>query len=144
MEIADIITRLDTEVTEFRSVETVAKLSSLVEKGGLPNATPAAFVVPLGFSAGPQQSATGIHQQQVTDTFGVIIVTRAAGDGRGEKAVIEIENLNPKVITALTGWSLEGDPNVMQLVRGELLSANAGAVIYQLNFNQVYNLRINQ
>ena len=126
-----------------RRVEGAAELSELVKRKALPQASPSAFVLPLGLHAANQGDAgAGAFTQMVDEVFGVVLFVRASGDITGGRALPSIDMLVWAVIEAVCGWGPEDAIGVFHLRRGQLLSAEAGAVIYQLDFGLQSQVRI--
>jgi len=136
--------RLEAEVPSLsRRVEGAAELSALVKAGQLPQVTPHAFLLPLGFRAERGESVTGLFTQVVADTVGVLLVERVAGDATGGKVLPKVEALADAVLGALAGWEPDADAfDVLVPVRGDLVSLTAGTVMFQLNFAVRRQLRI--
>lgn len=148
MLVADLVARISTLVPQLaKRVETAAELSELVKRKALPQASPFAFVLPLGLQARNEgEAGAGAFVQNVDEAFAVVLFVRAAGDITGGRALPSIDVLVWAVIEAVCGW---GPPEpedravgVFHLRRGQLLSAEAGAVIYQLDFGLQQQLRI--
>lgn len=139
-----VATRLDAEVGALKGrVEYVADLTALVEQGVLPQAEVAAFVLELGFDdLGGGSSSVGIHIQNIADTIGVVLIVRTPGDAKAKRGVPKIDTLREAVIATLAGWTPEESPGVFEVVRGRLVSVLAGAIIYQLDFKIVDQVRI--
>jgi hypothetical protein len=142
MLVADLAGRLEERVTELAGrVQTAAELSELVRQGAWPQASPAAFVLPLGIT--PRSSgdaAAGAFTQAVDESFGVLLVLRASGDLTGGRAVAPVDALTWAVISAVCGWAPAGTMGVFRLSRGAIVAASAGRVVYQIDFaiqNQV-------
>jgi hypothetical protein len=144
MLVADLVTRLDAAVPQLtRRVEGAAELSELVKRKALPQASPFAFVLPLGLHAASHgDAAAGAFTQMVDEVFGVVLFVRASGDITGGRALPSIDTLVWAVIEAVCGWGPEDAIGVFHLRRGQLLSAEAGAVIYQLDFGLQSQVRI--
>ncbi|MEX0971524.1 MAG: hypothetical protein WD046_13885 [Paracoccaceae bacterium] len=141
MQIEEIITRLKAQVASFQSrIEAVADLSSLVKGGRLPNRTPSAYVLPLGLQALAADIVAGMYRQGMSETFGVVIITNAANDARGAAGVPDVTGLRDQVIAALAGWG--SGAVVLEVLRGRLVSLNAGMIIYQLEFKTTFQIRI--
>ena len=143
MLIDDVIARIAARVSDLAGrVRGAAELSALVKRNALPNETPFAFVLPLGLHGGDDEVATGLFRQSVDDTIAVVLLVEAAGDVAGEKALPSIDTLVHAIMEALCGWSPANAFGVFRLVRGSLLSLNAGTVIYQIDFAIQDQLRI--
>lgn len=137
----DVIARLKARCADFRLIEGAAELSALVQGGRAPNRTPAAFVIPVGLRATPPSAAAGLFRQVYSETIGVVIVQTTAGDARGAAGVMPVHGLRQQVIECLAGWG-PGGFGVLELVRGSLVSLQAGTIIYQIDFSIPQQLRI--
>ncbi|KQZ14304.1 hypothetical protein ASD44_09635 [Mesorhizobium sp. Root554] len=144
MLVAELVERLDATVPSLaRRVEGAAELAELVRRKALPQASPFAFVLPTGLVARAEgDSGTGVFTQMVDEVFAVVLFVRASGDITGGKALPAIDALVWAVIGAVCGWGPDEAIGVFQLRRGQLLSAEAGAVIYQLDFALQQQVRI--
>ncbi|WP_163266455.1 phage tail terminator protein [Chelativorans alearense] len=149
MLVADLQARIEAEVPQLSGrVQTAAELSELVRRKALPQASPFAFVLPLGLR--PQSSgdaAAGAFTQAVEEAYAVVIFARAAGDVTGGKALPTIDEVLWAVVNGVCGWGPDSSTGseaigVFHLSRGQLLSAEAGAVIYQLDFGLLSQVRI--
>lgn len=139
----EIITQLKAEVADFENrVDTAAQLAALVRSGNLPNRTPCAYVVPLGFTTEPQKSAAGMFIQSIKPRVGVVIAVNTAGDASGAKSLPEIETLSDDVIAALAGWQPASAKDGLQIVKGQLVSLTRGLILYQLDFSITDQVRI--
>lgn len=139
--IADVIARLKGRVTDFRSVEGVADFTELLKQNALPQQSPAAHVVPNGIRAGKPDAATSIFTQPTAEAIGILMTLRS-NDRAGETALNEIDALIAKVIHAIAGWAPNDEVGVFQLERGNVLSVDAEALVYQLTFSITDQLRI--
>lgn len=123
-----------------------AKLAELLKQGAVPQGTPAAFVLPLGLRGGTANAVSGLFRQGLQRLVGIVLVVRNQGDGTGEKALVELDPLIEAVIDLLAGWGPDDDQGgafgVFALARGELVSIEAGTIIYQLDFAIDDQLRI--
>ena len=125
-------------------VQEAADLAALVKAGRWPASPLAAFVLPLGVRALSQgDAAAGVFTQMLDETIGILIVQQAAGDLTGKTALPKIDTLIATLIAKIAGWRPSGVFGVFRVARGQMLSADNGRVIYQLDFtiqNQVRNL----
>lgn len=144
MLVADLVTRISTTVPQLASrVETAAELSELVRRKALPQASPFAFVLPAGLQPhNSGEAGAGIFVQNVDESFAVVLFVRASGDITGGRTLPTIDALVWAVIEAVCGWGPDDAVGVFHLRRGQLLSAEAGAVIYQLDFGIQQQVRI--
>lgn len=119
-----------------------ARLAELLKQGAVPQATPVAFVIPLGLRGVSPDAVSGLFRQGLQRLVGVVLVVRNVGDGTGEKALVELDPLIEAVIDLLAGWAPDEAFGVFTLARGELVSIEAGTIIYQLDFAIDDQLRI--
>ncbi|SFZ86001.1 hypothetical protein SAMN02983003_3173 [Devosia enhydra] len=111
-------------------------LAELVRQGALPQGPQHAFIVPLGLvptSSG--DAGAGVFTQMLDEQVAVLLVVRSAGDVTGAKARPRLDGLVEAVLAAVNGADPGPDyPGVFRLVRGQIVSAEAGLAIYQLDF----------
>lgn len=139
--IADVIARLEDQVTGLRSVEGVADFTTLLKQNALPQQTPAAHVVPTGIRGGKPETATGVFTQPTSEAVAVILTVRS-NDQAGERALEAVDALIESTIAALAGWAPNDELGVFQLERGSVMNMSAGALVYQLEFSIADQLRI--
>ena len=141
--VADCKTRIEDQVAALAGrVEEVADLAALVAAGALPQRSPAAFVLPLGFDGGAGTAATGFYRQDKSETIGVILFVEAAGDPRAQRALATVDSLKDAVVAGVAGWGPDSAVGVFAARRGRLVSVTAGTVIYQIDFSLFDSLRI--
>lgn len=141
--VAAVKARLEAEVGGLaKRVQEAAELSELVRRNQLPQATPAAFVLPLGLRGGGADAATGSFRQAVDETVGVLLVVRSAGDATGARSLPAIDALIEETVGALAGWAPDDQIGVFRVARGALVSLREGAIIYQLDFTIEDQVRI--
>jgi hypothetical protein len=139
--IADVMTRLETRVTDLRSVNGVADFTTLLKQNALPQQTPAAHVVPTGIRGGKPETATGVFTQPTSEAVAIILTVRS-NDQAGERALEAVDALIESTIAALAGWAPNDELGVFQLERGSVMNMSAGALVYQLDFSIADQLRI--
>lgn len=141
--ITQIVERLKDRAPGLNTrVEGAAAFSALVKQGQLPQVTPAAHVIPVGLNGGLVGSAANAFTQMTIETIGVIITVRS-NDQAGARGVEPIDALKTEVIEALAGWAPNEDmTGVFSLAGGNIVSVQAGAISYQLNFAIQDQLRI--
>lgn len=144
MRVDQLVDRIGAQVAVLSGrVRGAAELSELVRRKALPQASPFAFVLPLGLHARSDGDASAsAFTQMVDETFAVIVFVRASGDVTGERTLPTIDGVGWDIIEAICGWAPDGAVGVFHLRRGQLLSAEAGAVIYQLDFAIQQQVRI--
>lgn len=137
-----VATRLGAAVPQLGAVEYIADLAALIEAGALPQRDAGAFVIPLGIDGKGGQAATGMYTQMVSESVGVVVYVKARGDAKARSAVPAIDMLSDLVLAAIVGWAPEESVGVFEIIRGRLLSAEGGLVLYQLDFALLDQLRI--
>ncbi len=147
--IEKVVTQIDTNVSDLTGrVEEVADLAELVRQKALPQRSPASYVIPVGLNGQTADAVTGLFRQWLGQVVGVVLIAEALGDPKAKAAQQKIDVLVMAVIKAVAGWipvadagdtSVYGEGNVL---RGRLISVNAGVVIYQLDFQFKQQIRI--
>lgn len=139
--VSDVKTRV-AMVDGIRSVDEAADLSALIGEGQLPQQSPAAFVLPLGFNGGDPDVVTGIYRQPFNPVVAVVLVIQAPGDVKARKALATIDQLEQDLCAKICGWAPADAIGVFRALRGRLVSVANGLVIYQLEFALQDQLRI--
>lgn len=96
-----IATRLDTQVAALLHVGGAAEFAAAAETN--PLAVPAAYVIALQETPGPNQLGNDVHQRIVAHV-GVVLVVRNVADTTGAAAQADLKTLRAAVQTALLGW----------------------------------------
>lgn len=65
---------------------------------------PAAFVIPAGDSAQPDE-LIGAHLQEVEDRFAIVVAVSNTADERGQDGAEQLHDVRAQLIAALCGWS---------------------------------------
>jgi len=103
--IAAFVSRLrSAAMPPLRLVEGAAAYSRLSAPPPLAK-QPAAYVVPVGDQAGPNQLANAVRQP-ITRSIGVIIFATDLGDARGAGAAEDLELALSATRAALLGWAV--------------------------------------
>lgn len=137
-----IVARLKAEVAGFGGrVEGAAEFAELVGSGKLPQTTPAANVLPLGFQAQRGSASAGAWRQTLTEGVGVVITLRTYGQAQ-DRTDTELDALIDAVLRALAGWAPGAESGVLEAVRGNLVGMREGTLVYQLDFTLTDQLRI--
>lgn len=145
-------TRLQAQVAELAGerTKTAADLSDMLARKQLPQSDVAAFVIHGGLRPrGEPESSANAFTQLLEEVVAIVLVIRAAGDGTGEKGLVKLNPLILSVIAAIAGWTPDevAEPQALpigdfRLSRGQLVSMQAGTLIYQLEFACPMQLRI--
>lgn len=129
-------------------ISPAASLSELMQRGQAPQVCPAAFILPAGIRGGAADAVTGMFTQDVSETLGIVLFLRAAGDATGGKAADQLVPLRNAIIARIVGWAPQSDwlagetVGVFRLERGTLISLSAGLLTYQIDFTLDDQLRI--
>lgn len=123
-------------------IQNAGQFARLIEGNQLPQFRQGAFVLPGRLIGGQAQAMTGMFTQTVTEGVSVVLVARVAADPAGAKALDEITPLIRSVVNAVCGWGPDDAPGVFVLSGGELVGSQQGALIYQLDFSLIDQLRI--
>jgi hypothetical protein len=145
MLIDDLKNHIETTINTLSNrVQTAADLSELVRTKQLPSSPQTVFVLPLGLRAlSPAEVSANSFEQMLVETFGILIVVRNQNDATGGKALHPIETIVDALIANIAGWTPDDTIGVFSIARGQLISAAAGLVMYQLDFSiqtQVRNI----
>lgn len=95
-----------------------------------PKALPAAYVLPLQEHAAANELACAVAQM-VTASFGIALAITNFADGKGCKALLDIEALRKQVRPALLGWLPDGAQLPMEFGGGALLGFKNGVLWWQ-------------
>lgn len=139
--VADVRTRAAT-IDGLRGVEEAADLSALLKSGQLPQQSPWAYVLPLGFNGGQPDAVAGMYRQSYEPIIGIVLVVQALDDAKGRKALATIDALEQQLLAKICGWAPDSAIGVFRALRGRLLSVDDGLVIYQIDFALQDQLRI--
>ena len=140
--IAEVITRLDAQVSDLAGrVQGAADFAELMRRNQLPQVTPAAHVLGLGMTGGRGESATGFYTQIFDQVIGVVLTVRSHS-ATGVSVLDDTETLIMDVIRAVVGWGPNDEIGVFRLLRGNLVSMQAGTLVYKLDFSITDQLRV--
>lgn len=114
-------------------VENAASFAAMTAAGELPDATPSAFVLPLGFDAQDPAVAAGLHVQDQVEQCGIILVCSYPGDALAAKALPEADLIAGEIVQALAGWVPEGAMAGLAIRRGRLIDVSAGTIFFQID-----------
>lgn len=124
------------------NIENAAQFALLVQRMQLPQWRVGAFLLPGRLTGGRAEAMTGQFVQTVQDGATIVLVTRVQADPTGAKGYDEITPLILAVLDAVCGWGPDSAPGVFTLSTGELVASQDGALIYQLDFALIDQLRI--
>lgn len=123
-------------------IHPVGELADILARGTLAQATPAAFVLPLGIRGGRADAVTGLYRQNIERLVGVVLAVRHVNDPTGALAKAALDPLIDATIGVLAGWGDDDMIGVFTLARGELAGIDKGTITYQLDFAIEDQLRI--
>lgn len=147
---ADLHARLALLPALSGRVKTAAELAQVNTNKQWPQGPLAAFVLPLGLQNLPngQQRETGgdasagAFTQMVDQLMGVLLFLRSSGDPTGARSLPSLDELIWQVVGQVCGWVPAEQIGPFRLVKGELLQAEAGVLLYQLDFAVSDQIRI--
>lgn len=139
----EVRARVEAKVTVLAGrLGNAGDFAQVVENNQLPQVTPAGYVLPSGLSGGKAEASAGIFKQNLVETVMVVIALRVAGDPLAAAGIDEVKPIVTDVVNAVAGWGPDDCPGIFVLVRGELVGAVKGVLIYQLEFAIDDQLRI--
>ena len=139
----DMILDLVKAIPAFQGrVHGALQLARLQSQNQLPQATPAAFVIPTGLTGGRVDAITGLYRQTVGEAVAVVVVIRSADDPRSTRAMDPLSAVCWEVIHALSGIEMGEISGQLQFRRGFLVSLADSAAVYQLDFDLQDQMRI--
>lgn len=120
-----------------------ADLQALIRGGQAGQPVLRAHVIPSALVGSSPRASAGSFVQSVERGV-TILFTLPAPDGTGGGKADQLEQIINDTAVAVVGWSVAGMPGVFRLVRGALLSMQAGTIAYQLDFSISDQLRVSQ
>jgi hypothetical protein len=142
--IASVAARIGSQIAALANrVEEAADLAALVRVGQVPQRSPFAWVVPLGFDGGEADAMAGIYTQETSTSVGVILFVESVGDAAARRALPKVDELVTGIVNAVAGWEPDDDAiGVFEARRGRLVDINKGGLFYQIDFSIQDQLRI--
>lgn len=139
--VADLIGRLAAAVPALAGrVSGAASLADLLARDALPQATPAANVIPGALAGGATTTITGATTQAV-ERETVVLLTVRGGDPEGRRALESVEDLIETILRVVVGWAPDTG-HVFTLRRVRLLNFRGGTFVYEIAFVRKDYLRI--
>ncbi|MBI5659881.1 MAG: hypothetical protein HZC43_10130 [Nitrosomonadales bacterium] len=128
-------TMLAVRVPDFRKVAGAASFAAAREDL---KSHPAAHVIPLSDSAGPNVLLGAAMEQKVSERFGVILAAGNARDARGDAVNAALEALRGATIESLLGFVPADGYDPVQYGGGRLLLLDVSIIWWQLEFTTGY------
>lgn len=128
-----IVQRLAERVPELRLIDTAAAYAAL-EAPPARAQCPAAYVIELEETAGPQGLATGGTRQLVTERVAVVLILDAARDARGAAGAAALRPLRQAVRAALAGFAPDEAHDALTFQGGRLIAAEGGYLAWEEAF----------
>lgn len=128
------------EPPAFRTVGLAADYASLDAPPPVAR-LPAAYVIELSDSAGPNGLVTGGIRQRLTRGFGVVLIVSALRDAKGGAAAVSLRPLREALQQALLGFQPDDAHEPITYARGRLLAAERGFLSWQDEFSTLTTLR---
>lgn len=123
-------------------VDEAADLAALIAAKQLPQRSPWAYVLPIGFDGGAPDAAAGLYRQPFNSVIAVVLVIQALDDPKARAALATIDGLQQLLLARICGWAPASAIGVFRALRGRLVSVASGLVIYQIDFALQDQLRI--
>lgn len=136
--LSDIRARLKT-APELKLVQGAAELRKTATAPAAHN-MPAAWVVPLAETAGPNK-AINAHRQGLAVRFGVVLAVGDRADPRGEAASDALDEVKDAVHRVLVGWSPPGADAAIDYVGGEVMEVETAALWWLAKYSVTDILR---
>lgn len=121
----------------------LVRVYGVLELAGMkahPGRLPAYFVVPEGWRAG-ENRMVGVHDQNVAETFAVVLLIEAAAmreDGVAE----QLQEEERRVIEALVAWTHPDASRACEALAGQLLSVDGHVVSWKVSFRTGRHIRL--
>lgn len=138
----EVRTRITSAAPEFGTLGNAAQFAQLVEENQLPQSELGGFVLPGSISGGTVKSMTGLFVQDFTETVIVVLMIRSAAGALGEDGVDQLPPLVRKVIEGVVGWGPDDAPGVFALGTAELVGSKDGAILYEIQFGLLDQMRV--
>lgn len=137
MRLAPVIDRL--KAKRLKRVYGALELAGLDKEPGATQ-LPAYFVIPDGWSASPNRT-TGVHDQLVSEDFGVVILMAGAPlrEGQTSDALHEAELA---VIAALAGWTHPDATRACEASRARMVSVSRNTLGWFVGFSTGRRIRL--
>lgn len=138
-----IIARLNAQVPALgQRVQGAADLAVLMQSGGLPSITPAAYVLPLGLMGGAEAAMSGVYRQEIERQISVALCITSR-DRSGAQALPETADVIDAIVGAIAGWTPDDDTiGLFRLLRAMIVRFQDGLAIYEIQFSIQDQLRI--
>ncbi|MGJ8619613.1 MAG: phage tail terminator protein [Methylophilaceae bacterium] len=132
--IVEIVEALKTRTTAIFGdrVAAAAEFVGLEEDVHL--ALPAAFVIPLGDDAEPNNSENG-YSQLVGDKFAVVVMLSNTADSLSKSSVAQVQPIRNALCKALLSWKPDAEHGPIEYAGSELLEVNRAHFYYQYEFS---------
>jgi hypothetical protein len=124
----------------LRQVEGAGEYAALTAPPPLAR-QPAAFVIPLTETGGPNNLAAGPVRQRIAQTFGVVLLLGNLRDARGQSAAAALVGVQQAVRAALIGFQPTADHDPIEFRRGQLIDIAEGALAWQDEFETAITMR---
>jgi hypothetical protein len=114
----------------------------VIEEVQLPQTELSGFVLPGPISGGVVTSSAGLFVQSFTEQVWVVLVIRSAAGELGEGSVDQLPDLVRTVIEGVVGWNPGNCSGVFALGSAELVGSKDGAVLYEIHFGLLDQMRV--
>lgn len=139
----EVRARIEAQVPDLNGkLGNAADFAELVDKNLLKQHGTGGYVLPGGLAGGRADVISGLFRQAMGVIVKVVLAVRVAGDPLRDKAIDAATPLATDIITAVAGWAPDDAVGVFELVRGELVGATGGVLLFEIDFRLNDQLRI--
>lgn len=137
MQLAALVARIESKMPVLKDVTVAPNAQTAVE--ALIVYPSACIILPRG-NAGAN-SLTGAVQQNVDDTFGVLLAVHNVTDMHGQAAAAEMDVLRPLLVSALLGWTFDPAYAPIEYAGYQLLAYKDGLLLMSEHFKTQHQVR---
>lgn len=133
--IDEAIARLKSRQPDLKDrVYGAGALAALLAKTAMPEVTPVAYVVPMGFRSGKEAAVSGAYLQTQEAILGVMLCLRS-NDRNGQRALDSVQSFLTGIPLALAGWRAPTSIGACRPVRAFLAASREGTMWWQFEFS---------
>ena len=144
LDFSPVVARLKAQCPLFKEIAPATDRADAIDRVGV---MPALYLLDATESGAPNRTSTGVHQQQITETFDLIYVINVLGavgkgNARSRKATSVRKPFNDQVWSALMGWSWDASVAPLSFVSGQLIVLEASRLIFSQRFETSSTYRV--
>lgn len=133
------IQRLRDQATSFRQFGGAADLATAQDATVT---MPSGYVYPVAETAEGSDTGTEVISQRVTARVAVAIAAKNLRDARGDAALADLAALRQEILSALLGWTPNGEFTPVQFARGQLVKFSNAVLWWQDEFTTQFYRRV--